>query len=135
MCAIQQSDSVMCVSRTHTHIYTHTFFFYIIFNHSLSQETGCSSLCYTVGSHCLSLLNVILCIYLPQTPSPSHFLPLPLGNHKSVLHVCESISVLLIDLFVPYIRFHVQVILYGICLSLSDLLHLVWESLVIIMLL
>ena len=30
--------------------------------------------------------------------------------------------------FVPYLRFHVLVI-YGICLSLSDLLHLVWYSL------
>ena len=31
---------------------------------------------------------------LTQTPGPSHTLPLPLGNHKSVLHVYESASVL-----------------------------------------
>ena len=27
--------------------------------------------------HCLSILNVIVCIYTPQTPSPSHSLPSP----------------------------------------------------------
>ena len=37
-------------------------------------------------------LNATVCIYQPQTPRPSRFLPL--GNHKSVLHVCESICVL-----------------------------------------
>ena len=31
----------------------------IIFHHVLSQETGYSSLGYTVGPHCLSILNVI----------------------------------------------------------------------------
>ena len=28
-----------------------------------------------------------------------------------------------------YFKFHIEVISYGICLSLSDLLHLVWSSL------
>ena len=42
---------------------------YIIFHHGLSQETGYSSLCCTVGPHCLSILNVIVCIYLLQTPN------------------------------------------------------------------
>jgi len=37
--------------------------------------------------------------------------------------------------FVPYIRFQIKVIPYGICLSLSDLLHSGWESLVPSMLL
>lgn len=36
---------------------------YIIFHHGLSQETVYSSLCYTAGPHCLSILNVIVCIY------------------------------------------------------------------------
>ena len=29
----------------------------------------------------------------------------------------------------PFIKFHIQAISYGICLSLSDLLHSVWQSL------
>ena len=44
---------------------------YIIFYHGLSQETGYSSLCYTVRPHCLSILNAIVCSYKPQTPSLS----------------------------------------------------------------
>ena len=33
------------------------------------------SLCYTVGPCCLCILNMIICIYQPQTPSPSVSLP------------------------------------------------------------
>ena len=39
-------------------------FSHIIFYLVLSQETGCSRLCYTAGSHCLSILNVIVFIYI-----------------------------------------------------------------------
>ena len=39
-------------------VFSHT-----IIHHILSQEVGYTSLCYTVGSHCLSILNVIVCIY------------------------------------------------------------------------
>ena len=41
---------------------------------------------------------------LPVQPTPSH---LPVGNHKSVLHVYESVSVLKIGSFVPYFTFHI----------------------------
>ena len=47
---------------TQSHIYMHSLFS-IIFHHGLS-----SSPCYTVGPHCLSILNGIICIYYPQTP-------------------------------------------------------------------
>ena len=57
-------------SHTHTHAYTHTpiyiyihSFSHVIFPHGLSQEIGYSSLCCTVGPHCLYILNVIVCIY------------------------------------------------------------------------
>ena len=87
--AIQQSDLVIY---THTHtqtyshiyvciyIYTHTFFFYVLLHHGLSQETRYSSLFYTVGYCCSSFLNVIACIYKPQTSSPSHTLPTSSGS-------------------------------------------------------
>ena len=39
---------------------------------------------------------------LTQTPNPSLPHPLPLGNHKSVLYVCESVSVSWISSFVSY---------------------------------
>ena len=54
-----------------------------------SQVSRYSSLCYTAGSHCLSTPNANVCIYEPQTHSPSQSLPHSLGNHKSVLHVHE----------------------------------------------
>ena len=47
----------------------------------------------------------------------SHSLPLTFGNHKSVLQVYGSVSVLQIGLLVPSFRFHIQVTSYGICLS------------------
>ena len=53
--AVQPSDPVI-------HIYTHSFS-HIIFHHGLPQETRYSSLCSTVGPHCLSIVNVIVCIY------------------------------------------------------------------------
>ena len=60
----------------------------------LSQEIVYSSLCYILRPCCLSILNVIACIYQPQSPSPSPSTLLPqLGNHKSDLCVCESDSV------------------------------------------
>ena len=74
-------------------MYVHSFS-HTIFHPGLAQETGYSSLCYKVGPHGLPIRNVIVGIYQPQTPHPSHSLPLPLGNQKSVLRVCESLSVL-----------------------------------------
>ena len=47
--AIQQSDSVI-------HIHT---FFYILFHYGLYQDIEYSSLCYTGGPCCLSILHVI----------------------------------------------------------------------------
>ena len=44
---------------TQTYKYIH-YFSHILFHHVLSQEIGQSSLCYTIGSQCLSILNVIV---------------------------------------------------------------------------
>ena len=38
--------------------FSHTFFCRV-----LSQEIGYSSLCYTAGSRCLFIVNVIVCMY------------------------------------------------------------------------
>ena len=55
--------------------------FYILYHYSLSQDIEYSSQFYTVGPCCLSILNVIVCIYQPQTVSPSlPFLPAPLAT-------------------------------------------------------
>ena len=49
--AVQHSD----LSHTHIHSFSH-----IILHHVLSKEIGYSSLCCTVGPHCLSILNVCM---------------------------------------------------------------------------
>ena len=62
----------------YTHIYTHTHSFsHITFHFVLSQEIGSSSLCYTVGPHCLPILNVTVCIHQHQTPHSPYSLPPP----------------------------------------------------------
>ena len=90
--AVQQNNAVIYISTsTHTHIP------FLILSHpscSIPRGWTFSILCYTVGLHCLSTPNVLVYIYQSQTPRPSHSLPIPLGNHKTVLYVCESVSVL-----------------------------------------
>ena len=118
---VQQSDSVI-----HVHIF---ILFYILFSHRLSQNTEQSSLCYAVGPCWLSTLpniysGMCVCVHprLLIYPSLPHF---PFGNHKFVFNICKSISVLQISSFVSFLflkfRFHIWVISFDICLSLSDL--------------
>ena len=45
----------------------------IMFHHKRLEH---SSLYHKVGPHCLSILNVVGCIYQPQIPHPSHSPPL-----------------------------------------------------------
>ena len=73
------------VIQLYLHIY---ILFHILFHYGLLQDIEYSSLCYTVGPCCLSILYILsLTTTLPPPPL------LPLGNHKSVLYVCESFSV------------------------------------------
>ena len=53
------------------YIYIHSFFFHILFHYGLSQDTKYSSLCYTVGPCCLSILYIKAYIFEPQPPTPS----------------------------------------------------------------
>ena len=52
--ALHKSDSII-------HVYIHIIF-HIIFHSGLSQDTEYSSLCYTVGPCCLSIIYIIVCI-------------------------------------------------------------------------
>ena len=81
-------------------------FFHTIFHHVLTQVTGHSSWCCTVGSHYLSVLNVIVCIYQPQTPHPSPSVSPPPGKHKSNIHV-HDLSCFLDISSLPYFRLHI----------------------------
>ena len=55
--------SIVTQSSIHTHSLSHKNIHHVLF-----QETGYSSMCYTVGPHFLSILNVVVCIYQPQLP-------------------------------------------------------------------
>ena len=81
--ALQQSDSVIDIY----------FLFHILYHYGLLQDAEYSSLGYTVGPCCLSNLYILICICWSQTPNLSFPPPPHLGNHKSVLYVCESVSV------------------------------------------
>ena len=67
---------------SYTYIY---ILFYILFHYVLSREIRYNSLCCTVGPCCLSIPNVIVCIYQPQTPSPT----LPLSAPPWQPQVCS----------------------------------------------
>ena len=97
--AVQQSDPVS-LSHTHTHI--------LFFSHYppscsiLSEQIQFPLLCSRI-----SLLKHSKCNSLHLLTPNSQSLPLlslPLGNHKSVLHVCEFVSFLQIGSFMLYIR-------------------------------
>ena len=108
-----------CATREAIYMYIH---FHILFHYDLSQDVEYSPLRHTVGPCCASCI----CQFASAKPKlpllPSH----PPGSHQSVLHVCESASVSLIFSFEACFRFYIEVISHDICLSLSDLLCLVW---------
>ena len=82
---VQQSESVM-----HTHIST---LFQILFPCRSLQSIEQSFLCYTVGSYELSILYIV--VYVCQSQSPDLSLPpFPVGNHKFVFYIYDSVSVL-----------------------------------------
>jgi len=78
---IQSSFNFCYTAKWPSHTYIHSFFSITIFHHVITQETGQSSLCCTVGPDYLFILNVIVCIHQPKTSLSSP------GKHKSVLHI------------------------------------------------
>ena len=79
-----------------------------------------------LSTHCKCNSLHLLTSNFPSIPSPA---PSSLAT-TSLFSMSESLSVLHIGSFVPYFRFHVEVVSHGICLSLSDVLRFVWELLV-----
>ena len=73
--------SIVPICVIYSDIRIRTFLISFLFHYGVSQETGYSSVCYTVGP-CLSILNVIVCVYKPQIPSPS-LVPTPPPPHHA----------------------------------------------------
>ena len=115
---VQNSNSVK-------HIHTFSFIFFpIIIYHRILNIVSCAIQQNFSFIH--SLYNSLhLLTQLPIHPSLTS---LSLGSLKSTLNICESVSVSQICSSVLYFRFHIRVISYGVCLALSDLFHLEWDS-------
>ena len=76
-------------------------------------------------------ISVYMSIPVAQfiTPPPPPPAASPLGVHTFVLYICVSISSLQTGSSLPFSRFHIYVLIYDACCSLSDLFHSVWQSL------
>ena len=59
---LQCSVNFCCTAKWPSHNYIYTFFFSYYPHHVSSQVTRYTSLCYTAGSHCLSIPKAIVCI-------------------------------------------------------------------------
>ena len=59
---------------------------------------------------------------------PSHF-PCPQVHSLHLHHYSYPVPRFFITFFFFFFRFHIYVLAYGICFSLSDLLHSVWQTL------
>lgn len=79
-----------------SHTHTHTFLFFYSLPSWSTLRDWISSLCCTAGPHGLAILHAIVCIYQPQTPHPSHSLPLPSPLATTSL-VSMSVSLFLSD--------------------------------------
>ena len=83
---------VPCIGRRILNHWTTREFLHILFHYGLSWDIEYSSLCYTVGPCYLPILYTSLHLLIPN--SQSFPPPPPLGNHRSVLYACESVSIL-----------------------------------------
>ena len=86
-----------------------------------------SFLCNTVGSHQSSILHIVSIVYMCQTISPNSCHPsLSPWYPYACFYICVSISALYIRWSIPFVfRFHIYVLIYHMCFSLSDLLHFI----------
>ena len=62
------------VIQLHINIYTHMYvyiyvLFQILLHYRLSQDIEYSSMCYIVGSYCLFILHIVVCIHLSPYPN------------------------------------------------------------------
>ena len=78
------------------------------------------AICFTFGSVYMSML---LSYFIPPSPSPCS----QVHSVRLCLYYCPASR--FITTFFFFLRFHTYVLGYGICFSLSDLLHCVWQTL------
>ena len=121
----QQSESAICI---HVPISPPTCVslpFSLSHPSRWSQSTEPISLCYGAASHQPTILHsvVYICrcysLTLPQLPPPT---PCP-QVHSLCLPLYSCSATRFISTIFFFFRFHIYALAYGICFSLSDLLH------------
>ena len=81
-----------------------------------------TSLCYAAASHQLFILHLVVYISPCHSLTSSQLTLPPPHVLKSILYICVIILVLPLGSSEPlfFFRFHIYVLAYGICFSLSD---------------
>ena len=113
------------------------FLFFVFFSHLLFFWISEFYLIYFLYHRFLLLIcfihiSVYMSIPISQfiPPSPPTTPPLsPLGVHTFVLYIFVSFLPCKQVHLYHFSRFHIYVLIYDICFSLSDLFHSVWQSL------
>ena len=83
-----------------------------------------------LSTSCLTHGKICVCIYIYNATlsvHPTYFSPH--NVHISVLYIYLSIPALQIGSLVSFSKFHIYVLIYYFCFSLSDLVHSVWQTL------
>ena len=89
-----QCWNFFCRAKWFSYAYIYILF-HILFHYGLLQDTEC--IVPVLYSRTLLFIHSIcnsLHLLVPNSQSIPPPLPFPLGNHRTVLHVCESVSVL-----------------------------------------
>ena len=81
-------------------------------------------LLYAISLYLIYFIHSGLYCLIPYSYLAPPLFPLSTGNHWFALYIRESVSALLYTVVCFIFRFHIQVITYNVCLSLSDLFHL-----------
>ena len=85
-----------------------------------SQSTKMIFLCYVAASHQLAILHLVVYICPCHSLTSSQLTLPPPCVLKSILYICVFIPVLPLGLSEPFFfRFHIYVLAYGICFSLT----------------
>lgn len=110
--------------------YSKLYSFFSFFSHRLSQTL--SRVPSVLHSRSFLVIYLIRAVWVCS----SHYLiypslHFPFGTHTFVFKICKSVSILYISTFISFLKLNspYNVISYDICLSASDLLHLVCLSL------
>ena len=117
--------SFYCKEKWISYMYTNPIFsgFLSPLDHHRALSRDSCAIQYTILIYFIYCINnIYMSIPISQFIPPP---PSPLGIHMFLFYFCTVNKIVYTNFF----RFHIYVLIYGICFCLSGLLHSVWESL------